>query len=61
MRVVSDRQAKEVSEKKRKEHELSRVKINKEDVDLIVSISLYIPNIVCRLNVMCLVYIIVSQ
>lgn len=38
MRVVSDRQAKEVSEKKRKEHELSRVKINKEDVDLIVSL-----------------------
>ena len=36
MKVVSDRQTKEASEKQLKEKELSRVKITKEDVDLIV-------------------------
>jgi hypothetical protein len=39
MRVVSDRKAKEATEKQQKEHELSRVKINKDDVELIVSIK----------------------
>lgn len=36
MKVVSDRKTKEVTEKQEKEKELSKVKINKEDVDLIV-------------------------
>jgi len=37
MKVVSDRQTREATEKQLKETELSRVKINKEDIDLIVS------------------------
>jgi len=37
MKVVSDRQTRELSEKQLKETELSRVKINKEDIDLLVS------------------------
>ena len=37
MKVVSDRQMLEATEKQMKETELSRVKINKEDIDLIVS------------------------
>ena len=37
MKVVSDRQTREAAEKQLKETELSRVKINKEDIDLIVS------------------------
>jgi len=37
MKVVSDRQKLEATEKQLKETELSRVKINKEDIDLIVS------------------------
>jgi NACalpha-BTF3-like transcription factor len=37
MKVVSDRQTLEATAKKLKETELSRVKINKEDIDLIVS------------------------
>ncbi|CAI9739566.1 Hypothetical predicted protein [Octopus vulgaris] len=36
MKVMNDRKTKEVSEKQEKEKELSKVKINKEDVDLIV-------------------------
>ena len=36
MKVVSDRQNKEATAKQQKEKELSKVKINKEDVDLIV-------------------------
>lgn len=39
MRVVSDRKAKEATERQMKEKELSKVKITKEDVDLIVSLS----------------------
>ncbi len=39
MRAVSDRQRKEASERQQKERELSRVKITKEDVDLIVSLD----------------------
>ena len=35
--MVSDRQNKEANAKQQKEKELSKVKINKEDVDLIVS------------------------
>lgn len=37
MKVVSDRKQQEAIEKLQKEKELSRVKISKEDVDLIVS------------------------
>lgn len=37
MKVVSDRQMLEATEKQLKETELSRVKINKEDIDLIVN------------------------
>jgi len=37
MKVVSDRQTREATEKQLKETELSRVKINKEDIDLLVS------------------------
>jgi len=37
MKVVSDRQMLEATEKQMKETELSRVKINREDIDLIVS------------------------
>jgi len=37
MKVVSDRQMLEATEKQLKETELSRVKINKDDIDLIVS------------------------
>jgi len=37
MKVVSDRQTREATEKQLKETELSRVKINKEDIDLVVS------------------------
>lgn len=37
MRVVSDRQNKEAKAKHEKEKELSKVKINKDDVDYIVS------------------------
>jgi len=39
MKVVSDRQMLEATEKQLKETELSRVKINKEDIDLIVSLN----------------------
>merc|ERR1711994_128293 len=39
MRAVSDRQAKEAAEKQLLEKELSKIKILKEDVDLIVSWS----------------------
>lgn len=46
MKVVSDRKTKEVTEKQEKEKELSKVKINKEDVDLIV--SLLLVHILCR-------------
>ena len=35
--MMHDKQTHEASEKQRKEKELSRVKIKKEDVDLIVS------------------------
>ena len=38
MKVVSDRKAQEVNDKLQRERELSKVKIKKEDVDLIVSI-----------------------
>ena len=37
MRIVNDQKTKETAEKQKKEKELSKVKINKEDVDLIVS------------------------
>ena len=37
MKVVSDRKTREATEKQLKETELSRVKINKEDIDLLVS------------------------
>ena len=36
MKVVSDRKLREATERQLKESELSRVKINKEDIDLIV-------------------------
>lgn len=36
MKLVNDQQTKEATEKQLKETELSMVKINKEDVDLIV-------------------------
>ena len=38
MRVVNDRITEEANEKRLKEIELASVKINKEDIDLIVSI-----------------------
>ena len=38
MKVVSDRQTKEAAEKQQLEKELSKIKIAKDDVDLIVSI-----------------------
>jgi NACalpha-BTF3-like transcription factor len=37
MKVMSDRKAKEAHERQIREKELAKVKINKEDVDLIVS------------------------
>ena len=37
MKVVSDQQTREARAKQEKEKELSKVKINKDDVDLIVS------------------------
>jgi NACalpha-BTF3-like transcription factor len=37
MKVVSDRQERDADEKKLKETELLRIKVNKEDVDLIVN------------------------
>ena len=37
MQLVNDRKTKEATEKQEKEKELSKVKISKEDVDLIVS------------------------
>lgn len=43
MRLVNDRKTREVAEKHEKEKELSKVKINKEDVDLIVSILAVSP------------------
>lgn len=39
MKVVSDRQERDADEKKLKETELLRIKVNKEDVDLVVSPS----------------------
>ena len=38
MREVNDRQSKDLAAKQAKEKELSKVKINREDVDLIVSV-----------------------
>lgn len=40
MKVVSDKRVKEASEKLQKEKELSKIKVSKEDIDLIVSINL---------------------
>lgn len=37
MKAMTDRQIKEATEKKIKEKELSKIKISKDDVDLIVS------------------------
>ncbi len=36
MKVVSDKRAKDATEKLQKEKELSKIKVSKEDVDLIV-------------------------
>ena len=38
MKVVSDKRAKDATEKLQKEKELSKIKVSKDDVDLIVSI-----------------------
>lgn len=38
MKVVSDKRVKEATDKKLKERELSKVKVSKEDVELIVSL-----------------------
>lgn len=40
MKAVSDQQTREARAKQEKEKELSKVKINKDDVDLIVSKNL---------------------
>ena len=41
---MNDRQQKHATEKQRKEKELSKVKITKEDVDLIVSLAAILDN-----------------
>ena len=42
MKVVNTQQTKAIQEKQKKEKELSKVKISKADVDLIVSIKIFI-------------------
>ena len=57
MKVVSDRQTREATEKQLKETELSRVKINKEDIDLIVSTSRNgLLHLHCAVHTVCLFY-----
>jgi len=57
MKVVSDRQTREATEKQLKETELSRVKINKEDIDLIVSTSRNgLLHLRCAVHTVCLFY-----
>ena len=56
MKVVNDRMQQEANAKLQKEKELSRVKISKEDVDLIVS---SIEALVC-LKLFCLMWCYVS-
>ena len=41
MKVVSDKRAKDATEKLQKEKELSKVKVSKDDIDLIVSFSYF--------------------
>ncbi len=38
MKLVSDERRKDASEKQQREKELSKIKVSKEDVDLIVSV-----------------------
>ena len=41
MKVVSDKRAQDATEKLQKEKELSKIKVSKEDVELIVSRTLF--------------------